>query len=102
VNTQSFDSYDFKAEIETKEQIRPLVESSLEQIKGVKGNTESDQSEQASATAAHNESAPAAALVIGQLERWWDKYHVSLHQLDAEVATAEQVMQGYLKELGYE
>ena len=89
---QSFDYYDFKAEIDTKEKIRSLVESSLEQIKGVKGNTEGDQSEQASAT----------ALVLAQLERWWDKYHVSLHQLDAEVAEAEQVMQGYLKELGYE
>jgi type I restriction enzyme M protein len=105
VNPQSFDYYDFKAEIDTKEKIRSLAESSLEQIKGVKGNAEGDQSEQASATApalGENESAPAAALVIGQLERWWDKYHVSLHQLDAEVATAEQVMQGYLKELGYE
>lgn len=78
--------YGFKAEIETKEQIRLLVESSLEQ---------------ASATDMVK-SAPAAASVISQLERWWDKYQVSQHQLDTEVATAEQVMQGYLKELGYE
>ena len=40
--------------------------------------------------------------VIGQFERWWDKYRVSLHQLDAEVKKSEDVMWGYLKELGYE
>ena len=67
--------YVFKAEIETKEQIRLAVEEHV-------GDVE--------------------ASVISQLERWWDKYHVSLHQLDAEVAAAELVMQGYLKELGYE
>jgi type I restriction enzyme M protein len=39
---------------------------------------------------------------IKQLERWWDKYQVSLHELDDQVATAETVMKGYLKELGYE
>lgn len=44
----------------------------------------------------------ATSAIISQLERWWDKYHVSLKQLDDEVATAESVMQGYLKELGYE
>ncbi|HCH3861536.1 TPA: type I restriction-modification system subunit M [Vibrio parahaemolyticus] len=42
------------------------------------------------------------AKVITQLERWWDKYKVSLHELDEQVTEAEQVMQGYLKELGYE
>ena len=42
------------------------------------------------------------AAVITQLERWWDKYQVSLHQLDNQVATAEVEMKGYLKELGYE
>jgi type I restriction enzyme M protein len=40
--------------------------------------------------------------VIGQLERWWDKYKVSLHELDAQVEDAESVMNSYLKELGYE
>lgn len=40
--------------------------------------------------------------VISQIERWWDKYKVSLKELDAEVAEAEQVMKGYLQELGYE
>jgi type I restriction enzyme M protein len=44
----------------------------------------------------------ATAAVITQLERWWDKYQVSLHQLDDQVATAESVMKGYLEELGYE
>ncbi len=40
--------------------------------------------------------------VITQLERWWDKYKVSLHELDKQVEEAEAVMKGYLKELGYE
>ena len=40
--------------------------------------------------------------VIAQFERWWDKYRVSLHELDAEVKKSEEVMWGYLKELGYE
>lgn len=40
--------------------------------------------------------------VIAQLERWWDKYKVSMHELDAQVEEAEVVMKGYLKELGYE
>jgi type I restriction enzyme M protein len=44
----------------------------------------------------------ADAKVITQLDRWWDKYQVSLHQLDDQVATAESVMKGYLEELGYE
>lgn len=44
----------------------------------------------------------ASATVIEQLERWWDKYRVSLKELDAEVVEAEQVMKGYLQELGYE
>lgn len=41
------------------------------------------------------------AKVIAQLERWWDKYRISLHELDAQVAEAESVMKGYLQELGY-
>jgi type I restriction enzyme M protein len=40
--------------------------------------------------------------VVTQLERWWDKYRVSLNELDSQVAEAETVMKGYLKELGYE
>lgn len=65
----------FKAEIERKEQIRTVVEAASDEVD---------------------------AKVISQLERWWDKYQVSLHQLDAEVTEAEQVMYEYLKELGYE
>lgn len=67
--------FSFKAEIERKEQIRIVVEADCDEVD---------------------------AKVISQLERWWDKYQVSLHQLDAEVTKAEQVMYGYLKELGYE
>jgi type I restriction enzyme M protein len=44
----------------------------------------------------------ADSAVITQLERWWDKYKVSLHELDTQVAEAEAVMKGYLLELGYE
>jgi type I restriction enzyme M protein len=42
------------------------------------------------------------AKVITQLERWWDKYRVSLSELDAQVTEVQGVMKGYLKELGYE
>jgi type I restriction enzyme M protein len=65
------DYYDFKPEIETKEQIRDHL------------GTE----EQA---------------IINQFERWWDKYRVSLHEIDTQVKQSEEVMWGYLKELGYE
>ena len=42
------------------------------------------------------------AAVVEQLERWWDKYRVSLKELDVQVAEAEEVMKGFLAELGYE
>ncbi|MDT0602673.1 type I restriction-modification system subunit M [Thalassotalea castellviae] len=79
--TTVFDKQDenyfvFKAEITSKELIRTVVEQSV------------------------GESFEAA--VITQLERWWDKYQVSLHQLDDQVASAEVEMKSYLKELGYE
>ena len=44
----------------------------------------------------------ASDAVIQQVERWWDKYGTSLAQIDAEVKRAEEVMHGFLKELGYE
>ena len=44
----------------------------------------------------------ASSEAIKQLERWWDKYKVSLHELDGQVADAEYVMKGFLQELGYE
>lgn len=79
--TRVFDKQDenyfiFKAEITNKESIRTVVEESAGE------NVETT--------------------VITQLERWWDKYQVSLHQLDDQVASAEVEMKGYLKELGYE
>ena len=40
--------------------------------------------------------------IISQFERWWDKYKVSLRELDQQVGEAERVMKGYLEELGYE
>jgi type I restriction enzyme M protein len=40
--------------------------------------------------------------IITQFERWWDKYKVSLRELDAQVIEAEAIMNGYLEELGYE
>ena len=69
------DYYAFKPSIESKEQIRLVVEEAVSDVD---------------------------AKIISQLEHWWDKYQVSLHELDAQVTEAEQVMQGYLKELGYE
>ena len=63
--------YEFKPEIETKEQIRDHL-------------GDADQS------------------VITQFERWWDKYRVSLHEIDTQAKESEEVMWGYLKELGYE
>lgn len=44
----------------------------------------------------------ASDAVIQQVERWWDKYGVSLAQIDYEVKEAEAVMHGFLRELGYE
>lgn len=63
--------YDFKPEIETKEQIRIHLNG-------------------------------ADQTVINQFERWWDKYRVSLHEIDAQVKQSEGIMWSYLKELGYE
>ncbi len=40
--------------------------------------------------------------VIEQFEQWWDKYGVSLSQVDSEVKESEAEMYKFLKELGYE
>ena len=40
--------------------------------------------------------------VVSQFERWWDKYRVSLHEIDAQMKQSEEVMWNYIKELGYE
>jgi len=63
--------YEFKQEIESKEQIRDHL-------------------------------AGADPKVVTLFEKWWDKYQVSLHQIDAQVKQSEEVMWNYLKELGYE
>ena len=63
--------YDFKPEIETKEQIRDHLNG-------------------------------AEWTVINRFERWWDKYRVSLNEIDTQVRESEAMMYGYLKELGYE
>ena len=63
--------YEFKQEIESKEQIRDHLVG-------------------------------ADSKVVTLFEKWWDKYRVSLHQIDAEVKQSEEVMWNYLKELGYE
>lgn len=80
--------YDFKPEIDTKEAIREAV-----------GDVDDAQG---GASVAGGRTPGATAKVITQLERWWDKYRVSLNELDAQVDEAESVMNGYLKELGYE
>lgn len=77
------DYYQFKDAIETKEAIRDAVEGGY-------------------STATDGGSADNAGAIIGQLERWWDKYKVSLHELDDQVAEAESVMKGFLQELNYE
>ena len=65
------DYYEFKGEIESKEQIRDHL-------------------------------AGADPKVVTLFEKWWDKYRVSLHQIDSQVKQSEEVMWNYLKELGYE
>ena len=40
--------------------------------------------------------------IIGQFEHWWDKYKVTLKDIEREYAEAESNMKEYLKELGYE
>lgn len=63
--------YDFKPELEKKEQIRDAL-GDIDQA------------------------------IITQFEHWWDKYKVTLHEINADVEKAEQTMWSYLKELGYE
>ena len=40
--------------------------------------------------------------MINQFERWWDKYRVSLNEIDINVKKSEKVMWDYLKELGHD
>jgi type I restriction enzyme M protein len=71
LNRRDQDYYDWKSEIELKEQIRDFLKTDDQKV-------------------------------IAQFERWWDKYRVSLHELDAKVKESEKQMWSYLKELGYE
>jgi len=70
-NRQDDGYYQFKPQIESRDQIRDFLHTDNQKI-------------------------------IAQFEHWWDKYKVSLRELDEEVERAEQVMKGYLEELGYE
>jgi type I restriction enzyme M protein len=72
------DYYDFKPAIDSKEAIRGVINQQPES------------------------ETYDPATVISQLERWWDKYRVSLNELDSQVAEAESLMKKYLMELGYE
>jgi len=65
------DYYEFKPQIERKEQIKDYLEN-------------------------------VSVIAISQFEHWWDKYRVSLHQIDADVKKNEEVTYNYLNELGYE
>ena len=40
--------------------------------------------------------------VIEQFERWWEKYGISLSQIDFELKESEIFMHTFLKDLGYE
>ena len=40
--------------------------------------------------------------VVNQFESWWDKYAISLIQINSELKESEKIMHGFLKELGYE
>lgn len=70
-NRRDENYYDWKTEIESKEQIRVFLRTDDQKV-------------------------------IAQFERWWDKYRVSLHELDAKVKESEKQIWSYLKELGYE
>ncbi|MBK8802800.1 MAG: N-6 DNA methylase [Fibrobacteres bacterium] len=39
--------------------------------------------------------------VVGAFETWWDKYHVTLTEIEAKRDEAAQALQGFLKGLGY-
>ena len=70
-NRRDENYYDWKTEIESKEQIRDFLKTDDQKV-------------------------------IAQFERWWDKYRVSMHELDAKVKESEKQMWSYLRELGYE
>lgn len=79
------DYYEFKPEIDSKDDIQGCINAAG-----------AGSAEVAAMSEEHKQR------VMAQLERWWDKYRVSLNELDAQVAEAESVMKGYLRELGYD
>ncbi|MEM4247820.1 MAG: type I restriction-modification system subunit M [Candidatus Nanoarchaeia archaeon] len=74
----------FKEAIRSKEQIADFFE---------KSSIRSDRSD---------ESIQSNQQILSQLERWWDKYKVTLKDIEAEYEEADKTMKKYLKELGYE
>lgn len=40
--------------------------------------------------------------IIGQFERWWDKYKITLKDIEREYTEADAAMKEFLEELGYE
>jgi len=40
--------------------------------------------------------------IILQFERWWDKYQVSLKEIERELKKSEEILKSHLKEIGYE
>ena len=40
--------------------------------------------------------------ILGQLERWWDKYSSPLRGIEVECQKAEKIMNQFLNEIGYE
>lgn len=80
--------YQFKDSLKSKEGIREVLGDIAQGAEGdAKGRTP---------------EATVDPKLVTQMERWWDKYKVSLHELDGQVAVAEEVLKGYLVELGYE
>jgi type I restriction enzyme M protein len=77
--------YEFRPEIQSKEDIARAV------------------AQTGKVTASLAEFAGKAGTeVIARLEQWWDKYRVTLHDIEKECAEADAALKGHLLELGYE
>lgn len=87
-NRKDDNYYEFKPEIASKDDIQVCISAAFAGSEGAAEIREFAGTDNTN--------------VITQLERWWDKYKVSLHELDAQVDEAEKVMKGFLEELGYE
>ena len=79
------DGFDIKKVFEVKDNeyytFKSFIESK-EQIREVCGNVEQT--------------------VISQIERWWDKYNTPLRAIETQCKQAEEKMNSFLSELGYE